>query len=112
MHPPRSVTPVLIAGIALLGGCTQFEWHKAGAVAEARDRDIADCSSQTRMEALRLAPMLQPPGPRIVIDRFGNAFQVHTTRREDERFLMEQDFMRACMRKRGYTLQQSTPQAS
>lgn len=103
MLHPQSTIPVLVAGIALLGSCAQLEWHKADVTAEARERDIADCAAQARMEALRM-PTLQSPAPHIVIDSQGRAVAVRPSQQDDGRFLVEHDFMRACMRERGYVL--------
>ncbi len=103
MLHPRSPVPVLVAGFALLGGCAQLEWHKADITAESRERDIADCAAHARMEALRM-PGLQSPAPRVVIDSQGRAVAVRPPQQDDGRFLAEHDFMRACMRERGYVL--------
>ena len=98
------IAPVLVAGFALLGGCAPLEWHKTDATAEARERDLADCTTQARIEALRM-PALQSPAPQIIIDNSGRAVTVHPPRHDSERFLAEHDFLRACMRNRGYVLQ-------
>ena len=95
----RPIAPVFVAGFALLGGCAQLEWHKAGATAEARERDLADCATQARIEALRM------PAPQIITDNSGRTVTVHPPRHDSERFLAEHDFLRACMRNRGYVLQ-------
>jgi hypothetical protein len=101
----RSVYPVLAAGFwALLGGCAQLEWHKADTTAAVRDRDAAECTAQARSEALRRMPLLQPPGPRIVVDNEGRALAIQPSGSSDERFLIEHDLARACMRERGYVL--------
>lgn len=103
--PVALVALVLVAGLALLGGCAQFDWHKADVTLEARDRDIADCTAQARRDALRHAPVLQPPGPRILVDRQGSIHALQPPRHDDARFLVEQDILRACMRARGYDMQ-------
>ncbi len=102
----RPVYPVLAAGFwVLLGGCAQLEWHKADTTAAVRDRDAAECTAQARSEALRRMPLLQPPGPRIVVDNEGRALAIQPSVSSDERFLIEHDLARACMRARGYALQ-------
>ena len=107
----RPVNPVLAAGFwVLLGGCAQLEWHRADTTAAVRDRDAAECTAQARSEALRRMPLLQPPGPRIVVDNEGRALAIQPPGSSDERFLIEHDLARACMRKRGYVLQ--NPSAS
>ena len=103
MPETRSIAPVLVAGFALLGGCAQLEWHKTDATAEARERDLADCTAQARIEARRM-PALQSPAPQVVIDNQGRAVAVRPPNQNNERFLAEHDFMRACMRERGYVL--------
>lgn len=103
MPETRSIAPVLLAGFALLGGCAQLEWHKAGVTTEARERDSADCAQQARIEALRM-PALHSPAPQVVVDQQGRAMVLRPPNQNDERFLAEHDFMRACMRERGYVL--------
>ncbi len=104
MFHSRSLAPVLVAGFALLGGCAQLEWHKADVTTEIRERDIADCTAHARTEALRM-PALQSPAPHVVVDNQGRAITVRPPDQNNERFLAEHDFMRACMRERGYVLQ-------
>ncbi|MBS1217096.1 MAG: hypothetical protein H6R21_229 [Proteobacteria bacterium] len=108
MFRSRPIAPVLAAGIALLGGCAPLEWHKADVTAEIRDRDIAECNVQARGEALRRVPVLYPSEPRTVIDNRGRVVTLNPSRYGDERFSLEQDLLRACMRERGYALQNRT----
>ncbi len=103
MIETRSITLVLLAGFALLGGCAQLEWHKADATAEIREHDSADCAAQARIGALRM-PVLQSPAPHVIVDHQGRAAAVRPPDRNNERFLAEHDFMRACMREHGYVL--------
>ncbi len=100
----RSITPVLAAGFTLLGGCAQLEWYRADVTAEVRAREIADCEAQARSEALRM-PALHSPAPHIIIDNSGRTVTIHSPHQNNERFLAEHDLMRACMRTRGYVLQ-------
>ena len=99
----RSPAPVLLAGFTLLGGCAQLEWYKADATTTIRERDLAGCAAQARIEALRM-PALQSPAPQVVIDHQGRAVAVRPPNQNNERFLAEHDFLRACMRERGYVL--------
>lgn len=99
---------LLPAGAALLSACAPLDWHKAGATATARDRDLGECTTVARSEALRRAPMQQASAPRVIIDREGRAVAVPAPRDDNERFLVEQELQRDCMRKRGYELQPRT----
>ncbi len=101
----RPVAPVVVAGFALIGGCTPLEWHKADVANEIRDRDAADCAAQAHRDALRRVPRLQPSEPRIMIDNQGRTLVYRPSRYDEERFSIEQDLLRACMRERGYVLQ-------
>ena len=105
MTSSRPVAPVLIAGVALLGGCAQLDWHKLDTTAKVRERDIADCTAQARSEARQHVTLVQPPGQRIIADNQGRATLVQPSNCLDDRFLVEQDFMRICMYQRGYVLQ-------
>jgi hypothetical protein len=108
MFRTQPIAHVLVAGFALLGGCAPLEWHKADVAPEIRDRDAAACAAQARNEALRRVPRLQPSEPRIMIDNRGRTFVYQPSRYDDERFSIEQDLLRACMRERGYVLQNRT----
>ena len=96
--------PVLLAGIALLSACAPLHWHKAGATTAARDRDVAECTGEARFAARRQSPVLQS-APRVIVDRQRRAVAVEAPRDDNERFLLEHDLMRDCMRQRGYELQ-------
>ncbi len=111
MLSARTVIPAAVTGIALLGSCAQFDWHKTGATVELRDRDTADCTARARIEAIQRMPIQSPPGTHVVVDSLGRAVTIQSPRRDDERFLIEQDVMRACMHERGYILQNRTTQA-
>jgi len=96
---------VLVPASALLSGCAQLEWHKPGASDEARDRDAAECTAQARAAGLKQMPMLYPHTPGLSTDRRGRAYPSQDSRMDSERFMIEQDALRACMRLRGYELQ-------
>lgn len=101
----RPLAPVLAAGFALCSGCAQLEWRQANVADGVRDRDLAACMAQARVEALRRMPALQPPVPQITVDRQGRAVATSPPGHDDGRFLAEQDLVRACMRGLGYSLQ-------
>lgn len=94
-----------IAATLLLPGCATLEWHKDGAAAETRDRDLAACSAKAQSEAWRF-DNLQPP--QVAVDAQGRVIAVQPPRRDSQRFLAEQDLLRACMQERGYALREST----
>lgn len=100
----RPSATVVLAVIALLAGCAPLNWHKAGATAEARDRDVAECTGEARFAARRQSPVLQS-APRVIVNRQGRTVAVEAPRDDNERFLLEHDLMRDCMRQRGYELQ-------
>lgn len=100
-----SLAPASVAGLLLLGGCSTLEWHKSGVDTQQRDRDIAACTEKARGEALRYA-VASEPVPRITVDQQGRAVAVREPRHDADRFLLEQDLLRACMRDRGYLLQE------
>lgn len=101
----QTLAPASVAGLLLLGGCAPLEWHKPGISPEQRDRDVAACTEKARGEALRHA-VAREPVPRIIVDQQGRAVAVHEPHHDAERFLLEQDLLRACMRERGYVLQE------
>lgn len=91
--------------MALLSGCAQLEWHKTDTTDEARDRDAAECTAQARAAGLKQLPMLYPHTPGLPTDRQTRAYPSQDSRLDSERFMIEQDALRECMRKRGYELQ-------
>ncbi|MGA0024481.1 MAG: hypothetical protein ACO3F9_07525 [Burkholderiales bacterium] len=101
----QTLAPASIAVLLLFGGCAALEWHKPGVTAEQRDRDVAACTEKARGEALRHASAREPV-PRIIVDQQGRAAAVRETHHDAERFLLEQDLLRACLRERGYALQE------
>lgn len=98
----------VIATALLIGGCAPLEWHKPGTSAEEQQRDVDRCSAQARREALtRLPPMAGLP--QIVVDRDGRAINTRSTPPDSERFFLEQDLLRQCLRQLGYTLREPAP---
>jgi hypothetical protein len=108
MPPFRLLTPAA-ASFLLLGGCATLDWHKADTTPETRGQNLAACMAEARAEAQRWVPTLPPPGSGIVVDNQGRAVAVPPIRHDNERFLLEHDLIRDCMRKRGYVLQQRSP---
>jgi hypothetical protein len=99
----HSRTLTLVAAL-LLPGCTTLEWHKDGATAETRDRDFTACAAKAQADTRHLT--LLPP-PQVVVDAQGRVIPVQPPRQDSERFIAEQDLLRACMQARGYALRES-----
>ncbi len=97
-----------IAAVLLLPGCATLEWHKDGAAAETRDRDLAACAARAQAEARRFDSL---PPPQVSVDARGRAIAVQPPRPDNERFLAEQDLLRACMQERSYTLRETGAKA-
>jgi hypothetical protein len=93
-----------VAAALLLAGCATLEWHRDGGTAESRDRDLAACSAKAQAEAWRFD--LLPP-PQVAVDAQGRVIAVQPPRQDSQRFLAEQDLLRACMQQRGYALRES-----
>jgi hypothetical protein len=93
----------ILLPLLLLAGCAPLEWQKAGAPDEEIERDQARCTAEARSEArLRTPPR---PSQQAVTDRLGRVVAVQPASPEMERFAIEQDLIRECMRSLGYTLQ-------
>ncbi len=99
----------IAAAALLLPGCAALEWHKDGAAAETRDRDLATCTAKAQAEAWRFDRL---PPPQVTVDAQGRVIAVQPPRQDSQRFLAEQDLLRACMRERGYTLRESAAKAN
>ncbi len=110
MRPFPALTLVPVAGFVLLSSCAPLAWHKADVTEEVRDRDATECAAYARSEALHRIPM---PGlllPHVIVDHQGRTTPMYSFGHDEERFLLEHDLLRACMRQRGYVLQSpSTP---
>jgi hypothetical protein len=89
----------------LVAGCAELRWHKPGVEAAMLESDLAQCRQIARLRAERES---WPPwfeAPRIVgLDRQGRILVSEPHARPSERFLLEQEYTRACMRARGYEL--------
>jgi len=96
-----SVATLLL--VAFLAGCAEAHWHKAGADAAVREQDLAQCRQTAQLEArYQTVPTLAPP-TMIGADPQGRPI-VKQGMPDTDRFLLEQDLVRACMRGRGYEL--------
>ncbi len=93
-----------VAAALLISGCATLEWHKDGATAEIRDRDLASCLAKAQAEARRFD---NPPPPQVAVDAQGRVIAVQPPRQDSQRFLAEQDLLRSCMQERGYRLRES-----
>ena len=92
-------------GVTLLAaGCSDLQWSRQGGSAAALESDLGECQAKARFEA---SPLARPYGPdlRLVgVDPSGRPIMPYYTRLDAERFLLEHDYTRACMRSRGYEL--------
>jgi hypothetical protein len=99
---PHSAAAVL--GVCtLLGACAQVQWTKAGASPDAVARDLDEC----REVAMRQSPpaCLAPALTQGVNPAFGPMPGSPAASESSTRFVEEQQDVRQCMVKRGYTLQ-------
>lgn len=98
------VTALLLA--AFVAGCAELRWHKDGADAAALERDIVACQQIARQRALHEAwPFgLAAAHSPMSVDALGRPVAPYPTRFETDRFLLEHDLTRFCMRDRGYEL--------
>ena len=92
-------------GVTLVAaGCADLQWSRQGATPAALETDLGECRTRARFEA---SPLARPFGPdlRLVgVDPHGRPIMPYYTRLDSERFLLEQDFTRACMKAKGYEL--------
>jgi len=89
---------------AALTGCADLRWHKNGTDAATLERDLGECQQQARAEAVRESWSHGPGSPIVGVDAQGRAILSQPGRVDTDRFLMEHDLERFCMRKRGYEL--------
>jgi hypothetical protein len=89
----------------VLAGCADLRWHKDGANAAAMERDLAECRGEARINA---GPHVRGGGsdlPRVVgADRIGRPVMANPGGLDSDRFLVENDFTRQCMGRKGYEL--------
>lgn len=106
-------TPVILP-VALIvlsaAGCAELQWSKPGADAARMEEDFAQCRSEARLQADRVAlpraPLLPPT---VGVDAQGRPVPVPARSRTEDPLLMEQDLAGACMRRKGYELVSSRP---
>jgi hypothetical protein len=100
-----SGTRLAAAAVALLAACAPVEWHREGAGAADRERDLAECRAHARLQSRHEAPLhgFPPPHP-VGVDSRGRIVTGHAARYDTERALLEHDLTRRCMRERGYEL--------
>ncbi len=103
MLPCRVHRPALLALLLMICGCTSLEWHKTGE--HDVDHDQAQCLAQARSEARQRMPLQQIPVPQVIVDQQGRTIVMQNKPPDSERFFLEQDLLRQCMTKLGYTLQ-------
>ena len=94
----------LIASIALVGGCADLSWHKAGATAEATERDLAECRGEARLGGGPDMRLIRPDAGRAQGLSASQLAPATANRLDGERFLAEHDLTRTCMNRRGYEL--------
>ncbi len=97
------VATLLLA--AFVAGCAELRWRKDGADAAALERDLGACQQLARLRAFREAsPFGRASGLVIGANARGISIATYPDPVETERFLLEYDLTRACMRERGYDL--------
>ena len=95
----------LLLGAAALAACAELEWDKPGAGPRALAQDLDECRQSARMRAVQEAWPYSLLAPRVVgVDRDGRLIVVQPPPHDTERFLLEQDLTRTCMREKGYEL--------
>ena len=86
-------------------GCAELRWHKDGIEAAALGQDLAACRQLARLRAYREAwPFGLSPPYFIGMDGWRYPIAGYPDQREVERFLLEHDLVRGCMRGKGYQL--------
>ncbi|MBI3043712.1 MAG: hypothetical protein HYY78_12905 [Betaproteobacteria bacterium] len=86
-------------------GCAELRWHKDGLVDAVLAKELAECQQVARLRAYREAwPFGLFPPYLIGMDRRGYPIAGYPDQREVERFLLEHDLVRGCMRGKGYAL--------
>jgi len=99
----NAVVPVLLA--AALAACADLRWHKPGADAAALERDSDECRQLARFQAAHQAGLFGFAPARVIgVDRTGRLIVVQPFPHASDRFLLEQDLARFCMRSKGYAL--------
>ena len=103
-----AVFPALLA--VALAGCADLRWHKPGVDAAALEKDSRECRQLARLQSEHQAWSFGfAPGQVIGVDRAGRPMLLHPFPRDSDRFLLEQDLARSCMRGKGYELAPEPP---
>ena len=90
---------------AFASGCADLRWHKEAADAATLERDLGECQQQARAQVVRESWTHGISSPPIIgVDGRGRAVLSQPGRVDTDRFLMEHDLERFCMRNRGYEL--------
>ena len=106
----RDASRVLIAAAALgctvlLGACTEMRWEKEGFALDLNNEDWNECRREAYMSAARQSFYFNPfPRAYIGRDARGRAVAVYRYWPNSDRFMLEQDYLNSCMRRRGYRL--------
>jgi len=88
----------------LLAGCAQLHWQRAGTDATAANRDLDECRGEARLRAARESWPFPYSAPRFVGGGQRQLLTLYPYQHDTDRFLLENDYTRACMRERGYEL--------
>lgn len=90
-----------LAAALLLTACADLRWARPGTDAAAAEHDLEQCRQQAELDARHMLP---PRGaqPSVAMNRDGSVTATRRPAYDTDRFLLEQDFAAACMRKKGY----------
>ena len=104
--PGFSGFPGRSAAVALLllsAGCADMRWEKPGVDAAVLDQDLQQCTQRARLDARREETPRLDSALVFRADPSGRPVVVPNPARDD-RYLVEHDFVNACMRGKGYVL--------
>lgn len=91
--------------LALASGCVDMQWRKPGVDEGQAARDLDGCRRMAREQSfheLNARVLSQPYGTGV--DARGHATLAPPLASEGDRGIIEQDLLRACMRRQGYEL--------
>lgn len=89
--------------LLLVAGCAESRWEKPGVDAATLDQDLVQCTQQARLDARREETPRLDSALVFRADPTGRPVVVPNAARDD-RYLVEHDFVNACMRGKGYEL--------
>ncbi|HVQ62456.1 MAG TPA: hypothetical protein VMS53_10260 [Burkholderiales bacterium] len=99
----QSAAALLLAISA--AGCADLRWHKDGEDTTTLSRDTEECQQLGRARAAQEAWPLGVATPRVVgVDAVGRAIVSSPGQVDTNRFFIEHDVARFCMRSKGYEL--------